>query len=68
MAKFTISPAVVSALTSFLRAGIAAAGALLLSGVTDYRALGWAFLAAFLGPLIKYIDPTDKSFGVGSSK
>ena len=68
MAKFTISPAVISALTSFLRAGVAAAGALLLSGVTDYRQLGWAFLAAFLGPLIKYIDPTDKSFGVGSSK
>lgn len=65
--KFKISPALVAALTSYLRAGIAASGALLLSGVTDYKALGWAFLAAFLGPLIKYIDPTDKAYGIKSS-
>jgi hypothetical protein len=56
-----------SGLTSYLRAGIAAALALYLSGNTDLQSIGFAFLAAFAGPIIKMIDPTDDTIGVGSN-
>jgi hypothetical protein len=56
-----------SALTSYIRAGIAAALALYLSGNTDLQSIGFAFLAAFAGPIIKMIDPTDNTVGIGSS-
>lgn len=56
-----------SGLTSYIRAGIAAALALYLSGNTDPQSIGFAFLAAFAGPIIKMIDPTDETIGVGST-
>jgi hypothetical protein len=56
-----------SGLTSYIRAGIAAALALYLSGNTDPQSIGFAFLAAFAGPIIKMIDPTDNTIGVSAS-
>jgi hypothetical protein len=39
-----------------------------LSGNTDAKALGCAFLAAILGPLSRALNPKDGAFGVGASK
>jgi hypothetical protein len=57
---------VVSALTSYLRAGIASLLALVVAGVTDPKTLSIAFLTAFAGPVIKWLDPSNTAFGLGS--
>jgi hypothetical protein len=68
MAKFVIPKPVVAALTSYLRAGIASVLALVVAGATDPKQLALAFITAFAGPVIKWLDPTDASFGLGSNK
>ena len=50
------------ALTWF-RAAASAAIALYLAGETDVKVLGTAALAGFLGPALKWLDPSAKEFG-----
>ena len=50
---------------SYGRAAAAAVAALYMAGVTDPRTLANAFIAAFIGPVLKAIDPKSKEFGVG---
>jgi hypothetical protein len=57
---------VIEALTSYLRAGIASLLALVVAGVNDPKQLCLAFLTAFAGPVIKWLDPTNTAFGLGS--
>ena len=50
-------------LASYGRAFLAAAIACYLAGVTDPKALLAAGLAAILPPLLRWISPSDSSFG-----
>jgi len=49
---------------SYLRHAATCAAALYMSGVTDPKTLANAFLAGLIGPLLRALNPTDKSFGV----
>jgi hypothetical protein len=49
---------------SYLRHAAACAAALYMSGVTDPKTLANAFLAGLIGPLLRALNPSDKSFGV----
>jgi capsid protein len=48
---------------SWLRAALSSAGALFLAGTTDPKALGYAALAGFIGPVLKWLDPSAVEFG-----
>lgn len=50
------------ALTWF-RAAAASAVALYLAGETDLKVIGAAALAGFLGPVLKWLDPSAPEFG-----
>lgn len=52
---------------SWFRASASAAIALYLTGVTDFKTLGAAALAGFLGPLLKWLDPSATEFGRGAN-
>jgi hypothetical protein len=49
---------------SYLRHAAACAAALYMSGVNDPKTLANAFLAGLIGPLLRALTPSDKSFGV----
>lgn len=51
---------------SWFRAAASAAIALYLAGETDLKTLGMAALAGFLGPVLKWLDPSAGDFGRGS--
>lgn len=51
---------------TWFRAAVAAAIALYLAGETDLKVLGTAALAGFLGPVLKWLDPSAKEFGRGA--
>ena len=51
---------------SWFRAAASAAIALYLAGETDLKTLGMAALAGFLGPVLKWLDPSASEFGRGS--
>lgn len=53
---------------TWARASIASAVALYLAGETDPKKLATAALAGFCAPLLKWLDPKEKQFGVGSKK
>ncbi len=48
---------------TWFRAAASAAIALYLAGETDPKVLGTAALAGFLGPVLKWLDPSAKEFG-----
>lgn len=48
------------------RAAIASSIALYLAGETDFKKIGYAFIAAFAGPILKALDPKATEFGKGS--
>ena len=48
---------------TWFRAAASAAIALYLAGETDVKVLGTAALAGFLGPVLKWLDPSAKEFG-----
>ena len=48
---------------TWFRAAAAAAIALYLAGETDLQVLGTAALAGFLGPVLKWLDPSAPEFG-----
>ena len=53
---------------TWARAAIASAVGLYLAGETDPKKLGAAALAGFCGPLLKWLDPKEKEYGLGSKK
>lgn len=56
-----------SALGSYLRAALAAVGAMLLAGIEDPTQVTLAaLLAGLLGPLIKALDPNQDEYGIGA--
>ncbi len=54
--------------TTYARAAVPTVVALYASGVTDPKALVYAFLSAFIAPIWKSLDPKAKEFGIGSKK
>jgi hypothetical protein len=50
---------------TWVRAAASAAIALYLAGETDLKTLGAAALAGFLGPVLKWLDPSATEFGRG---
>jgi hypothetical protein len=48
---------------TWFRAAASAAIALYLAGETDFKTLGMAALAGFLGPVLKWLDPSASEFG-----
>ena len=52
---------------SWFRAAASAAIALYLAGETDVKTLGMAALAGFLGPVLKWLDPSAAEFGRGAN-
>jgi hypothetical protein len=56
-----------AALGSYLRAALAALGAMLLAGIEDPGQVTLsAILAGLLGPLIKALDPNQDEYGIGA--
>jgi hypothetical protein len=56
-----------AALGSYLRAALAAVGAMLLAGIEDPSQITVsALLAGLLGPLIKALDPNQDEYGIGA--
>ena len=56
-----------SARGSYLRAALAAVGAMLLAGIEDPGQITLsALLAGILGPLIKALDPNQDEYGIGA--
>lgn len=55
-------------LQGYLYAGLSAAVALWMNGVTDWKTLGTAAIGAVVGPLVQALNPKDCSLGVGSDK
>ena len=53
---------------TYLRASAAAVAALYMSGVSDPKTLLNAFIAGLVGPLAKFLNPKDKSYGIGAAK
>ena len=53
---------------TWFRAAASAAIALYLAGETDLKTLGMAALAGFLGPVLKWLDPSAKEFGRGAEQ
>ena len=56
-----------SAFGSYLRAALAAVGAMVLAGIEDPTQITMsAILAGLLGPLIKALDPNQDEYGIGA--
>ena len=49
---------------SYLRHAGTCAAALYMSGVTDHKTLANAFIAGLLGPLMRALNSSDKTYGV----
>ena len=60
--------ALLKALWIYLRAALAAVGALVLAGIEDPGTItASAVIAGILGPLVRSLDPNDDAFGIGAS-
>jgi len=55
---------VMAAGLSYLRHAATCAAALYMSGVTDPKTLANAFIAGLIGPLLRALNTSDKTFGV----
>ena len=53
-------------LATYIRSALAGVLTLYLAGQTDPRDLGKAFLAAFLPPLLRFLNKSDNAYGRGS--
>ena len=53
---------------TWFRAAASAAIALYLAGQSDPKTLAAAALAGFLGPVLKWLDPSATEFGRGSGE
>lgn len=53
---------------SYIRAALAAVGALVLAGIDDPGTITVsALLAGILGPLVRALDPNDDAYGIGAA-
>jgi hypothetical protein len=52
--------------SSYFRAANAGVLAMLLAGITDPKILVNGFLAGFIGPILKAVDPKAVEFGITS--
>lgn len=55
-----------AALQSYLRSVLATTVAAVMAGANDWSSVGAAFIAAALPPIMRYLNPGDSAFGVGS--
>ena len=53
-------------LATYIRSALAGVVTLYLAGQTDPRDLSKAFLAAFLPPLLRFLNKSDSAYGRGS--
>lgn len=53
---------------TYARAALASVAALFLAGEDDAKVLAYAFIAGFIGPVMKALDPKATEFGVGAKK
>ena len=53
---------------TYARAAVASVAALFLAGEDDVKVLLYAFIAGFVGPVLKALDPKATEFGRGSKK
>ena len=53
-----------AAALSYVRAALASAVALYLSGISDPKTLANAFIAGLVGPILKALQPSEKQFGL----
>lgn len=53
---------------TYARAAVASVAALFLAGEDDVKVLLYAFVAGFVGPVLKALDPKATEFGRGSKK
>lgn len=63
MSKFSISQECREAIFSYLRSATATTLTVLLAGETDPKAVWAAAVAAFVPPVIRWLNPNDKAFG-----
>ena len=63
MSKFTISQEHREAVFSYLRSATATVLTVVLAGETDPKAVWAAVVAAFVPPVIRWLNPEDKAFG-----
>ena len=49
---------------SYLRAAASCAAALYMSGISDPKTLANAFIAGLIGPLLRGLNHSDKTFGI----
>jgi hypothetical protein len=54
----------IAAGVSYLRHAGTCAAALYMSGVTDPKTLADAFIAGLIGPLLRGLNHSDKTFGI----
>jgi hypothetical protein len=55
---------VMAAGLSYLRHAATCAAALYMSGISDPKTLANAFLAGLIGPLLRALNSSDKTYGV----
>lgn len=55
-----------AAAKSYARAAAASVLALYMSGISDPKILANAFIAGFVGPLLKALQPSEKQYGLGA--
>ena len=53
---------------TYARAAFASVAALFLAGESDLKVLAYAFVAGFVGPVLKALDPKATEFGRGKKK
>ena len=53
-----------AAALSYVRAALASAAALYLSGISDPQTLANAFIAGLVGPILKALQPSETQFGL----
>lgn len=61
-----MNPMTKEMLLSYGRTFLASALAVFASGVTDPKAIAYAGLISILGPLLRWLNPDDKTFGKGA--
>ena len=64
MGGFKLKTQLQAAGLSYLRAALSCAVALYMSGITDPKTLANAFVAGLLGPLLRALNSSDKTYGV----
>ena len=64
MGGLKLKTQLIAAGLSYLRHAATCAAALYMSGITDPKTLANAFLAGLIGPLLRALNSSDKTYGV----